>query len=108
MDLAAISSGFSGAKIAGWVNEAAVCAAREKSRTIEIRHFDAARTLIEVGVLNQGGTDPKQKIATATHETGHALVGHLLDQKLFKVTTLEYGNQGGHTEFIPMEEKQFQ
>lgn len=99
-DLAALSSGFSGAKLAGWVNEAAVFAAREGSSAIEIHHFDAARTLINQGVLTKGATDPLQKLASATHETGHAMVGHLLNLKLYKISTHQYGNSKGVTEWI--------
>lgn len=98
-DLAAISSGFSGAKLAAWINEAALAAAREQTEQIENRHFDAARTLLDQGVRRPGCQDP----LTAAHEAGRALVGHLLGQKVYKVSTYQFGETRGSTEWIPEE-----
>lgn len=103
-ELAAISTGYSGAKLAGWVNEAAICAFRESSKTIEPHHFDAAHTLLEMGILNQSTSNPRQKFLIAAHEAGHAVVGHLLNHKLYIVSTKEHGYTAGYTEWIPTDD----
>lgn len=101
-DLAALSAGFSGAKLAAWVNEAAICAIRQESIQIEEQHFEEARTLLSVGILRQSSPNPLQKQRTATHEAGHALVGHLLNRRIYRTTTRSSGNSAGHTEWIPL------
>lgn len=99
-DLASLSAGFSGAKLANWVNEAAVCALREKSAQIHLRHFDSARMLIQIGVAQKASSNPLIKSRTAGHEAGHAVVGRLLNKTLYKVTIRQHGAALGHTEWI--------
>ena len=101
--LAAISSGYSGAKIAGWVNEAAIFANRENSQQINALHFDKARTLIEVGVFGEKNEDPLEIKRIATREAAKALVGHLLNLNLYKVSVLPYGGKDGMIKWIQPE-----
>lgn len=98
--LVMISSGFSGAKLNTWVNEAALNAARAHKKHIELKHFDEARTRLEIGVARKTITDALVKRRIAAHEAGHAVVGHLLNSTLFKISTLQNGQRFGYTELI--------
>lgn len=104
-DLAALSAGFSGAKIASWVNEAALNATKEGSKVLTAQHFDRARNLLQSS-LQRKQTDPIQKNRTALHESGHAIVAHVLGIKVHKVSTLISGKTFGSTEFLPTAETQ--
>lgn len=97
--LSSLCSGFSGAKIAAWVNEAAMIAYRENADYLTMKHFDEARTIIEIGV-RQKDINPIQKNRTASHEAAHALVGHLLKRQLYKISTNQYGQTRGFTVFL--------
>lgn len=103
-DLAAISAGFSGAKLAAWVNEAALAALREKSLTITTRHFDEGRCITTSGIAHTPIRSPSQQLFIAAHEAGHALVGRLLNQTLYKVSIRASSLGQGHTEFVPNEQ----
>lgn len=101
--LARICVGFTGAKISALVNEAAMCAARENSRTISQKHFDKARTLIQLGSYGRAHTNIELKNQVAIHEAGHALVAHLLGEEVYQVSTLITSKSVGHTEILPNE-----
>jgi cell division protease FtsH len=95
-----VTSGYSCAKLASLVNEAAIGALRDKSDFIELRHFDEARELADDGIPGKISDNPTQVYRTATHESGHALVGQLLNQNLYKVSVRIQGNSAGHTSWI--------
>ena len=48
--LATLTPGFSGADIANLCNEAAIIAARENSRYVEINHFEMAAERVMAGL----------------------------------------------------------
>lgn len=98
-DLSLNCPGFSGAKIAAWLNEAAILAQQDNS-PITYSHLDEARMVAILGARNTQQRSEAQTLRIATHEAGHALVGHLLGKTVYKVTTLQYGNLGGYTEFL--------
>jgi cell division protease FtsH len=102
--LSGLSGGFSGAKLAAWVNEAAIIAGRKKASSIDLFHFDEARDIIQFGTRGKMRLDAEQKRKVAIHEIGHALVGHLLGQKLYKVSVRTTQGRDGYTEFLPNEE----
>lgn len=99
-NLSKLSAGFSGAKIAAWVNEAALYASREKSNVITALCFDKARTRLQNGVSSLPQTDINQLENTAIHELGHALVGHHLGLKIYIVSTFMNDQSVGTTEFL--------
>lgn len=105
-DLSNLSSGFSGAKISAWVNEAARCALEEGTKSINASHFEKARNILQNGVMNKSQSNLKMKENTAKHELGHALVGHYLGSKLYKVSTKKNAMVFGVTEFLPENEEQ--
>jgi cell division protease FtsH len=106
--LAAKSAGSSGADLANIANEAAIVAARHDRH--EINNGDVTEAFERVAI----GPERKSKImtdsdkqVTAYHESGHALVGHVLPDSdmVHKVTIIPRGGTGGVTWFIPPEDK---
>ncbi|MCH7746080.1 MAG: cell division protein FtsH, partial [Chloroflexi bacterium] len=100
--------GFSGADLANLLNEAAILAARRNKTSIGPEEFAESIDRVIAGperksrVINQ-----REKELTAYHEAGHALVAHLLPNadKPFKVTIVSRGNSGGHTRYLPEEDR---
>ena len=100
--------GFSGADLANLVNESAILAARRNKTLIGPDEFAESIDRVIAGperksrVINQ-----REKELTAYHEAGHALVAHLLPHadKPFKVTIVSRGASGGHTRYLPEEER---
>lgn len=76
--LAKISSGYSGADLANWINEAAIDATRKNKPYVDMASFEAANDKIALGVAQDNVLDEKEKKLTAYHEAGHALVGILV------------------------------
>lgn len=99
-DVAALTSGFSGAQLSSLINEAAVCATREKSPQITEQHLDSALSLLQYGVARPNNSSREEKVFTAAHEAGHALVGHLLNSNLYKVSVCQHGDNLGFTSWI--------
>lgn len=102
-ELAALSPGFSGAKLVSWISEAAIVATKRGADSISMDDFDEARTLIQVGVKRQHHVAALHKRWTAIHEAGHALIGHLLQAKIYRISIITHGNADGFTEFLPKE-----
>lgn len=102
-DLAKISTGFSGAKIANWVNEAALCALHEEANSLSARHFERARSNLR-GSVQRIQTDLVQRRRTALHESAHAVVAHFEGQRVYKVSALIVGEDLGRTEILPSSE----
>lgn len=99
-DLADLTEGFSGAKLAGWVNEAALIALRSKSDCIDMGHLDEARTIISEGI-GKPIENIRQKQVTAAHEAGHAVVGFVLGFRVFKISIYETQSKRGFVELYP-------
>lgn len=103
-DLAAITSGYSGAKLEALVNEAYKLKLLDKDESLTLTHFSEARSLIEAGVKLKKIPDLNLKHKIAVHEAGHTLVGYKLGQKTYKTSVIPRGNSLGHTEWL-FEEK---
>ena len=100
--------GFSGADLANLVNEAAILAARRTKNLIALSEFTEAidRVLLGPARKSRAITD-KEKEITAYHEAGHAVVAHVLPNadNPFKVTIVSRGQSGGHTRYLPEEDR---
>ncbi|QQS64493.1 ATP-dependent zinc metalloprotease FtsH [Candidatus Saccharibacteria bacterium] len=108
--LAAKSAGSSGADLANIANEAAIFAARHDRKTITQDDVTAAFEKVAIGPERKSKImSEKEKVMTAYHEAGHAVVGHVLPDSdmVHKVTIISRGNTGGVTWFIPPEDKSY-
>lgn len=103
--LAKLSIGFSGAKLATWVNEAIIYATRAGHEKVSMVHFDQARALIQQGTQSRYSSHPDENRRIAIHEAAHAYIGHLLGEKIYKTSIAAHGNKYGYTEFMPEDEK---
>jgi len=100
--------GFSGADLANLVNEAALFAARQDSRTVRQTHFDQAKDKIMMGAERKSMVmSEDDKRLTAYHEAGHAIVGRIVPEHdpVYKVTIIPRGRALGVTMFLPEEDK---
>jgi cell division protease FtsH len=96
--------GFSGADLANLVNEAALFAARENSKTVRMSHFERAKDKIMMGAERKSmAMSDEEKKLTAYHEAGHAIVGLLVPNHdpVYKVTIILRGRALGVTMFLP-------
>jgi len=73
--VAALTTGFTGADLANLVNEAAIIATRRKGEHVTLADFTAAIERIVAGIEKRGRLlNPKEREVVAYHEMGHALV----------------------------------
>ena len=79
--VAALTTGFSGADLANLVNEAALAATRRKASAVELQDFTAAIERIVAGLEKKNRVlNPKERETVAHHEMGHALVALALPE----------------------------
>jgi len=100
--------GFSGADLANLINEAALFAARENQRVVTMDEFERAKDKIMMGTERRSMVmSEKEKLNTAYHEAGHAIVGYLVPDHdpVHKVTIIPRGRALGVTLFLPLEDK---
>ncbi len=100
--------GFSGADLANLVNEAALCAARAKVRTVGMVQFEQAKDKIMMGAERKSMVmSEEEKRNTAYHEAGHAIVGRLMPEHdpVYKVSIIPRGRALGVTMFLPVEDR---
>jgi len=100
--------GFSGADLANLVNEAALFAARSDSRLVTMREFELAKDKIMMGAERKSMVmSEKEKLNTAYHEAGHAIVGRMVPEHdpVYKVSIIPRGRALGVTMFLPEEDR---
>jgi cell division protease FtsH len=100
--------GFSGADLANLVNEAALFAARNNRRLVTMEEFEKARDKIMMGAERKSMVmSEKEKIMTAYHEAGHAIIGFLMPEHdpVHKVTIIPRGRALGLTQYLPEDDK---
>ena len=106
--LARGTPGFSGADLANLVNEAALFSARANRRYVTMDEFEKARDKIMMGAERKSMVmSEKEKINTAYHEAGHAIIGRLVPQHdpVHKVTIIPRGRALGVTQYLPEEDR---
>ncbi|MEX0708241.1 MAG: ATP-dependent zinc metalloprotease FtsH [Woeseia sp.] len=100
--------GFSGADLANLVNEAALFAARANKRVVSMEQFEMAKDKIMMGAERRSMVmSEKEKLNTAYHEAGHAIVGYCMPDHdpVHKVTIIPRGRALGVTMYLPEEDK---
>ena len=106
--LARGTPGFSGADLANLVNEAALFAARANKRVVGMEEFEKAKDKILMGSERRSMVmSEKEKLNTAYHESGHAIVGRLVPDHdpVYKVSIIPRGRALGVTMYLPEEDK---
>ncbi len=102
--IARATPGASGADLANLVNEAALFATRQGRKMVKMIDFEQARDKMVLGVAKKSHVmTPEDKMLTAYHESGHALLFYYLPDidPLYKVTIIPHGNAGGVTMGLP-------
>jgi cell division protease FtsH len=100
--------GFSGADLANLVNEAALLAARRNKRLVTQLEFEDSKDKVMMGAERRSMImTEEEKLATAYHEAGHALVNLLVpgNDPLHKVTIIPRGRALGVTMSLPERDK---
>ena len=100
--------GFSGADLANLVNEAALLAARSGKEIVGMEQMDFAKDKVMMGSERKSMVmSEEDKLKTAYHEAGHAIVGRSLKEHdpIYKVTIIPRGRALGVTVFLPEEDK---
>src|SRR6202451_639911 len=106
--LAGQTPGFTGADLSNLINETALLAARTGKREI-------TQVELEEGIMRViGGPEKKtrvmserERLITAYHEMGHALVGHFLPHSdpVHKISVISRGQALGYTISMPQEDR---
>ncbi|EHY60834.1 Mitochondrial inner membrane i-AAA protease supercomplex subunit YME1 [Exophiala dermatitidis] len=102
--LARATSGMSGADLENLCNQAAVHASRLKYKKVNAQNFEWAKDKIMMGAeVKSRMIREKDKIQTAYHEAGHALVNLFTpgSSQLYKMTIIPRGRALGVTHFLP-------
>ncbi|HET9015989.1 MAG TPA: ATP-dependent zinc metalloprotease FtsH [Thermomicrobiaceae bacterium] len=108
--LARQTPGFSGADLENLVNEAAILAARRNKKTIGRRELTEAIDRVIAGPERKSRViSEREKLMTAYHEAGHALVARMLPyaDPVHKVSIVARGMMGGYTRVLPEEDRFF-
>jgi cell division protease FtsH len=106
--LARRTPGFTGADLANLINEAALLAARKRSKQITMVELEEAIDRVIAGPERKTRILSEEERKTiAYHETGHALVGYALPNSdpVHKITIVSRGRSLGHTLALPTHDK---
>ena len=100
--------GFSGADLENLVNEAALWAARQNKKEVEVVDFEMAKDKVLMGAERKSMIlSDEEKRVTAYHEAGHALMAKLLPgtDPVHKVTIIPRGRALGVTMQLPTDDR---
>ncbi|MGH7228354.1 MAG: ATP-dependent zinc metalloprotease FtsH [Nitrospiraceae bacterium] len=100
--------GFSGADLENLVNEAALWAARQNKKEVELVDFETAKDKVLMGAERKSMIlSEVEKRTTAYHEAGHALMAKLLPgaDPVHKVTIIPRGRALGVTMQLPTDDR---
>ena len=105
--LAKVTPGFTGADLANLMNEAALLAARRHEEKIGPAEIEEAMERVMAGPERKSRviTEGERRII-AYHESGHALVGHILENSdpIHKISIISRGQALGYTMQVPEED----
>ncbi|GIN42251.1 MULTISPECIES: ATP-dependent zinc metalloprotease FtsH [Heyndrickxia] len=111
VDLKAIAQrtpGFSGADLENLLNEAALVAARQDKKKIDMTDVDEATDRVIAGPSKKSRVvSQKERKIVAFHESGHTIIGLVLDEAemVHKVTIVPRGQAGGYAVMLPKEDR---
>ncbi len=105
--IAKITPGFTGADLANLMNESALLAARRRLSKISSDEVEEAMERVMAGPQRKSRVmTEKERNVIAYHESGHALVGHILENSdpVHKISIVSRGQALGYTMQIPEED----
>jgi cell division protease FtsH len=99
--------GFSGADLENMLNEAAIGAARNNKREINMNDINEAALKVKLGPAKKKLQDEDDRKMTAYHESGHAIVTHSLPHMdpVSRISIVARGVSLGHTLIPPLRER---
>ena len=106
--LAKLTPGFTGADLSNLLNEAAILSARRNKSIINDKEIQESMERVIAGPERKGRIiDQRTRKTIAFHESGHALVGHLLEHAdpVHKISIISRGRALGYTLSIPDDDK---
>ena len=106
--IAKSTAGFSGADLANLLNEAALLAARKKKTVINTEDIEEATIKVIVGPQKKSKIiSAEEKLKTAYHEAGHAIVTRQLGNQdpVHQISIIPSGRALGYTLSLPEKEK---
>ncbi len=106
--IAKLTPGFTGADLANLMNESALLAARRREDTISMADVEEAMERVIAGPEKKGRVMTESERTTiAYHESGHALVGHVLENSdpVHKISIISRGRALGYTLQLPEEDR---
>ncbi|RQD67097.1 MAG: ATP-dependent metallopeptidase FtsH/Yme1/Tma family protein [Tindallia sp. MSAO_Bac2] len=108
--LARRTPGFTPADIENLMNEAALLTARKNQKKIMMDTIEEAITKVIAGMEKKSRViSEKERILTAFHEAGHALVASMLPNTdpVHQISIIPRGRAGGFTMILPKEDKYY-
>ncbi len=108
--IAARTPGFSGADLENLLNEAALVAARQNKKKVDMTDIDEATDRVIAGPAKKSRViSKKERNIVAFHEAGHTVIGVVLDEAemVHKVTIVPRGQAGGYAVMLPKEDRYF-
>ena len=105
--LAKLTVGFTGADLANLLNEAALLTARRHHSFISMEEVEESMERVIAGPKKKGRVmTERERTTIAYHESGHALVGHVLDNSdpVHKISIISRGQALGYTLQLPTED----
>ena len=106
--IAKSTSGFTGADLANLLNEAALLAVRHGKKAITQTEIEEATIKVVMGTEKKSHVvKDKDKMITAYHEAGHAVVSYFLPTQdpVHQISIIQRGMAAGYTMYLPTEEK---
>lgn len=106
-ELAKLTPGFTGADLANLMNEAALLAARRRLSKIGMPEVEEVMERVIAGPERKSRViTPKERTVIAYHESGHAMVGHILENSdpVHKISIISRGQALGYTLQLPEED----
>ncbi len=110
-EIARTTAGFAGADLENLVNEAAIKTAKENRKFITKKDIDDAFVKLGIGTEKKSRVvSEKDRKITAYHESGHAILFHLLSEmeEVYTISIIPNGSgAGGYTMPLPSDDEMF-
>ena len=106
--IAKSTSGFTGADLANLLNESALLAVRHGKKAITQEEIEEATIKVVMGAEKKSHiVSDKDKMVTAYHEAGHAVVSFFLPTQdpVHQISIIQRGMAAGYTMYSPVDEK---